>query len=185
MSPQGYLHDKLDVKVLILFILARIETPLDVDQIYEVAYQDESLNYFVLAESLPELCDTGHLSVDQNGCYTITEKGRKQGGFVEDSLAIPVVQKVSVSIQQKIDQIRRESLLSTEVQQDENGNYMAVLHYRDNELPLMTISLYSPNESHAAAMANNMRKNITDIYKAAIEAATDDKRVKRQRRHDD
>ena len=98
VEPRGYLHDKVDVKVLILFILARIDTPLSTQEIFEVAYQDDSLNYFVLAESLPELVETGHLKTDEKGRYSITEKGRQQGADVEDSLAVPVVQKVSVSI---------------------------------------------------------------------------------------
>ena len=59
-EPKGFLHTKLDVKVLILFILARIDTPLSAQEIYEVAYQDESLNYFTFAESLPELVESGH-----------------------------------------------------------------------------------------------------------------------------
>lgn len=185
MSPQGYLHNKLDVKVLILFILARIETPLDVDQIYEVAYQDESLNYFMLAESLHELTDTGHLNVDDQNRYTITEKGRKHGSYTEDSLAVPVVEKVSVSIQAKIDQLRRESLLSTEVTQDEKGNWIATLHYSDNDMPLMSVSLFAPNEAHGQAMAENMKKNITSIYKAAVDAATDEKKNRSRRTYED
>lgn len=185
MSPQGYLHNKLDVKVLILFILARIETPLDVDQIYEVAYQDDSLNYFMLAESLHELSDTGHLHLDDQNKYTITEKGRKHGSYTEDSLAVPVVEKVSVSIQAKIDQLRRESLLSTAVTQDEHGNWVATLHYADNSLPLMSISLFAPNETHGKLMAENMRKNITDIYKAALDAATDEKKGRKRKVYED
>lgn len=184
MSPQGFLHNKLDVKVLILFILSRIDAPLDVDQVYEVAYQDDSLNYFVLAESLHELTDTGHLNIDEQNRYTITEKGRKQGSFVEDSLAVPVVEKVSAAIQVKLDQLRRESLLSTEVTQDDDGNWIATLHYSDNKLPLMTVSLFAPNEAHGQAMANNMKKHITDIYKAALDAATDAKNNQGRRLHD-
>ena len=185
MPPQGFLHNELDVKILILFITARIDTPLDVDEIYEVGYQDESLNYFMLAESVHQLKDTGHLQSEDGVHFTITEKGRKHGGYVEDSLAIPVVEKVSVAIQEKISQLRRDSLLSTEVSQDENGNYIATLRYRDNELPLMTVSLYSPNVEHAAIMAKNMRKNITMIYKAAMDAATDEENRKKKLRRED
>ena len=183
MSPQGYLHNEMDVKVLILFILARIETPLDVDEIYEVAYQDDSLNCFMLANCLHELKLTGHVAAEDNMHYTITEKGKKQGGYVEDSLAIPVVEKVSISIQKKIDQIRRDSLLTTEVHQDENGVWIASLHYRDNDLPLMSISLFAPNEEHAYAMAENMRKHNNVIYKTALDAATNQDKYRRKK-HD-
>lgn len=182
--PQGFLHDKLDVKVLILFILARIETPLDVDQIYEVAYQDESLNYFVLAESVHELTDTGHLHQDEQGRYTITDKGRTQGGFVEDSLAVPVVEKVSAAIQLKIDALYRDSLLTTEAEQDESGHWIATLNYREDDKPLMRVSLMAPNESHAKAMAENMKKYVSILYKTAMDAATDEARIRNQNRHE-
>lgn len=182
--PQGFLHDKLDVKVLILFILARIDTPLDVDEIYEVAYQDESLNYFVLAESVHELTDTGHLQQDDSGKYTITEKGRTQGGFVEDSLAVPVVEKVSVAIENKVNQLYRDSLLSTRFYQDENGHWISSLTYQEDTKPLMQVSLLAPNEGHAKAMAENMKKNVSALYKAAMDAATDEERHRRKRNHE-
>ena len=95
MEPLGYLHDKMDVKVLVLFILSRIDSPLRLEDLYEVAYQDDSLNYFTLVESLGELQESGHITADAEGRYYITEKGRTQGSYVEDSLAVPVVQKVS------------------------------------------------------------------------------------------
>ena len=40
MEPLGYLHNKMDVKVLVLFILSRIDSPLRLEDLYEVAYQD-------------------------------------------------------------------------------------------------------------------------------------------------
>ena len=56
MEPLGYLHNKMDVKVLVLFILSRIDSPLRLEDLYEVAYQDDSLNYFTLVD-LQELCE--------------------------------------------------------------------------------------------------------------------------------
>ena len=37
----GFIHDMLDVKVLILFVTARADYPMSCQQIYEVSYQDE------------------------------------------------------------------------------------------------------------------------------------------------
>lgn len=149
MEPRGYLHNKLDVKVLILFILARIDTPLTGQEIYEVAYQDESLNYFTFAESLPELVASGHLQADKRERYSITDKGRQQGSFVEDSLAVPVVQKVSAAITEKLTQLRRDSYITTTVAQDENGYWISTLHYQDDGMPMMTLSLMAPSETLA------------------------------------
>lgn len=171
--PVGSLHDKVDVKVLILFILARIDKPLSVDEIYEVAFQDDSLNYFVLAESVPELKDSGHLKVDEKGRYSITEMGRKQGSYVEDSLARALVLKVTDAIRKKNDQIRRDGYLSSAVTQDENGYWIATLNYHDDKLPLMTLSLMAPNEPLGEAMIRNMKKQIDVIYKTCVDIAID------------
>ena len=171
MEPHGFLHDKLDVKVLILFILARIDTPLDVDDIYTIAYQDDSLNYFVLAESLPELRDSGHLTMDEKGRYSITEKGRTQGSYVEDSLAIPVVQKVTKAINDKKNQLRRDSYFTTAVTQDENEHWIATLNYLDDGLPLMRVSLMAPSQEVGEEMAKNMRKHVDIVYKTCMDVA--------------
>lgn len=173
MPPVGFLHDKMDVKILILFILNRIETPLRQEDIYEVAYQDDSLNYFVFVESIQELTQSGHMEQGQDGRYTITEKGRKQGTVVEDSLAIPVVQKVSVAIQKKIDQLHRESLLTTAVEQDENGKWIVTLRYRDGDMPLMSLSLMAPDQTVGEAMGANLKRHIKELYKTSMDCATD------------
>lgn len=171
MEEVGFLHNKLDVKVLILFILARIDTPLTGQEIFEIAYQDDSLNYFTFAESLPELAKSGHLKADEKNRYTITDKGRKQGSYVEDSLAIPVVQKVSAAIAEKEIQLRRDGYITTTVVQDENGYWIASLCYKDDGMPMMTLSMMAPNEALGQTMAANLKKNADALYKANLDIA--------------
>ncbi len=172
MEPLGYLHNKMDVKVLVLFILSRIDSPLRLEDLYEVAYQDDSLNYFTLVESIGELQTSGHIAADAEGRYYITDKGRTQGSYVEDSLAVPVVQKVSAAIADKINQLHRESMLTTDIRQDENGKWIASVHYRDGDMPMMSLSLMAPNEDIGKAMAENMTHSIAQIYKSAMDCAT-------------
>lgn len=173
MEPHGFLHNKLDVKVLILFILARIDTPLSGQEIYEVAYQDDSLNYFMLAESLPELVRSGHITQDEKGRYAITDKGREQGTYVEDSLAVPVVQKVSAAISHKQMLLRRDGYITTDVTQDKNGYWIVTLRYQDEKLPMMTLSLMAPNEPLGQEMAKHLKKHADMLYKYNLDTAID------------
>lgn len=172
MEPLGYLHNKMDVKVLVLFILSRIDSPLRLEDLYEVAYQDDSLNYFTLVESLNELQSSGHISADTEGRYYITDKGRTQGSYVEDSLAVPVVQKVSAAIAGKINQLHRESMLTAEIRQDEKGHWITAVHYRDGDMPMMSVSLMAPSQEIGRVMAENMKRGIGTIYKTAMDCAT-------------
>ena len=171
MGPTGYLHDEMDVKVLILFILARIDTPLSVQEVYEVAYQDDSLNYFMFADCISRLADTGHVLKDERGRFTISEKGKQQGKFVEDSLAVPVVNKVSAAIEQKKIALRRDGYLTTSVDQDENGYWTVTLNYKDDGMPMMSITLMAPNQQLGHAMAENLKKQANVIYKTNMDFA--------------
>ena len=179
-SPQGYLHKKLDVKLLILFILARVDTPMPAQDLYEVAYQDESLNYFTFQECLPELVTSGHLKVDEQNRYTITELGRQQGAQVEDSLAVPVVNKVSLAIDELRIRLRRAHNVTAEAEQDENGAHYAVLRYRDDGRLLMTLSLLAPDERVARSMAENLLRGADALYRDSMKQAIRDKKEGRR-----
>ena len=91
---------------------------------------------------------------------------------MEDSLAVPVVQKVSAAIADKINQLHRESMLTTDIRQDENGKWIASVHYRDGDMPMMSLSLMAPNEDIGKAMAENMKHSIAQLYKTAMDCAT-------------
>ena len=55
MEQHGFIHDMLDVKVLILYIMSRVQYPVNVDKVYELAYQDDCVSYFDVAQALPEM----------------------------------------------------------------------------------------------------------------------------------
>ena len=50
MKRLGFIHDMMDVKVLILFVTARSNYPMTNQEIYELCYQDECLSYFDVSE---------------------------------------------------------------------------------------------------------------------------------------
>ena len=61
MKRLGYIHNMMDVKVLILFVASRSNYPLTVQEIYELCYQDECLSYFDVCTAVPEMVTSGHL----------------------------------------------------------------------------------------------------------------------------
>ena len=55
MQRLGFIHDMMDVKVLILFVMSRVGYPVNVQQIYELCFQDDCLSYFDVCTALPEM----------------------------------------------------------------------------------------------------------------------------------
>ena len=69
MQRLGFIHDMLDVKVLILFVMARVSYPVNIQQIYELSYQDDCLSYFDVCTAVPEMVKSGHLKELEEGQF--------------------------------------------------------------------------------------------------------------------
>ena len=82
MQRLGFIHDMMDVKVLILFVMARVGYPVTVQQIYELCFQDDCLSYFDVCTAIPEMEGSSHLKKMEGDCYEITEKGRETAKLV-------------------------------------------------------------------------------------------------------
>ena len=89
MAKAGFIHDKLDIKFLVLYLMARVASPVDFSTLADLTFCDDGVEYFDFAAALAELVDTGHLELKDDK-YSITEKGRRNGKICESSLAYSV-----------------------------------------------------------------------------------------------
>ena len=107
MQRYGFIHDMMDVKVLILYVMSRVSDPVDTQQLYELCYQDECLSYFDVCTAVPELVDSGHLQKVGDEHYEITQKGREHCTLTEDSIAFSVRQRAENAVAVFNRQLRR------------------------------------------------------------------------------
>ena len=85
----GFIHDKLEIKFLILYITARVIEPIPFDTVWDLAMCDEGVDYFDFAECLSDLVRTEHLTLSADGLYAITDKGLRNSRICESSLPTP------------------------------------------------------------------------------------------------
>ena len=90
----GFIHDKLEIKFLILYITARVIEPIPFDTVWDLAMCDEGVDYFDFAECLSDLVRTEHLTLSADGLYAITDKGREHEEITCDAIAYPVMQRL-------------------------------------------------------------------------------------------
>ena len=67
MPGKGFVQDELDLKVLILYIAARVIEPVPFDTILDLTLCDDAIDYFDFSECLRDLVDTGHLTLSEEG----------------------------------------------------------------------------------------------------------------------
>ena len=174
MQRLGFIHDMLDVKVLILFVMARVSYPVTVGEIYELCYQDDCLSYFDVCTAVPEMVKSGHLKEQEDQKYAITEKGKADGSLTEDSIAFTVKQRAENAVAKYNRQIRRSSFVKTQVIPRESGDYSVVMALDDEIGNLMTLELVAPDQRQAVRLGKLFEKKAEMIYNLTMAELLDE-----------
>ncbi len=169
MEQRGYIHNMMDVKVLVLYIMSRVLYPVDLQKIYELAYQDDCLSYFDLAQAVPQMVDSGHLEEVEGKRYVITEKGREACAVTEDAVAYPVMQRAQAAVDRYNRAVRRSSFVKTSVRQREGGDYSVSLSLNDEVSDLLKMELMAPTQKHAYRLAAAFSENAETIYRLIMD----------------
>ena len=174
MQRLGFIHDMLDVKVLILFVTARSSFPMTMQEVYEVCYQDDCLSYFDVCTAIPEMVVSGHLREAEEGKYEITEKGRQDGSLTEDSIAFTVKQRAENAVSRFNRQLRRSSFVKTQILPRENGDYSVVMALDDEQGNLMTLELMAPDQRQAVRLSKLFERKAENVYNLTMAELLDE-----------
>ena len=164
MQRLGFIHDMMDVKVLILFVAARSNYPMTNQEIYELCYQDECLSYFDVCTAIPEMVASGHLRQTEDERYEITEKGRSDGALTEDSIAFTVKQRAENAVDRYNRQLRRSSFVKTQILPRDNGEQSVMMILDDEIGNLMTLELIAPDQRQAVRLGKLFEKKAETLY---------------------
>lgn len=170
MERRGFIHDMLDVKVLILYVMARTERPVSSQTIYEFCYQDESLSYFDVQESIPQMVTTGHLEQIEDDLYQITEKGRAAEEVTSDSIAFPVRERARLAVENYNRAQKRDQFLRTGIVKKEDGEYTVHMGLDDMRGPLMDLALTAPTLQQARRLEAAYRRHAEIVYQSVLVA---------------
>lgn len=174
MQRLGFIHDMLDVKVLILFVMSRTSYPATSQQIYELCYQDDCLSYFDVCAAIPQLVTSGHLKEYENETYEITEKGKADGALTQDSIAFTVRCKAENAVNRFNRQLRRSSFVKTRVLPRESGDFSVIMELDDETGTLMTLELAAPNQRQAVRLNKLFEKKAELVYNMVMAELLDE-----------
>ena len=174
MQRLGFIHDMMDVKVLILFVMGKVNYPVSIQQIYELCYQDDCLSYFDVCTAVPQMVKSGHLKEAEGESYVITDKGRADGSLTEDSIAFTVKQKAENAVSRFNRQIRRSSFVKTQIIPRESGDYSVIMALDDEMGNLMTLELLAPDQRQAVRLGKLFEKKAEAVYNLTMAELLDE-----------
>ena len=168
MSRTGFIHDKLDIKFLILYLMARVASPVDFATLADLTFCDDGVEYFDFAASVAELVETGHLQLEGER-YTITEKGRRNGKICESSLAFSVRRKCDRNLARGNGVLRRDAQVRAEILPREDSGVTLRLILDDDKGNIMTLDMLTVSEEQAGQLAENFRAQPEKLYESILQ----------------
>lgn len=171
--PRGFIRDKLQLKLLILYILDHLIEPVDQPHLLDLTLCDEGVDYFSFSEALAELVDSGHVVLVEN-LYAISAKGREHCQAGESAVPTSVRMKCDRNTGLANAILRRNSQMQTEVHPRTDGEFDVQLSLSDDGGSVISMELASSSQEQALRMTDNFRKHAEEIYNAILTALLDD-----------
>jgi len=169
MAGPGFIHDKLEIKFLILYIAARVIEPIPFDAVLDLTMCDDAIDYFDFSECLADLVKTEHLTLDAEGLYAITEKGIRNSAICESSLPYSVRLRCDKNLEVWNRKLRRKNQVKASWEQRRNGTYTLKLSLDDDMGSVMDLRLMVPREDMAKLLAERFRKSPEQLYGKIME----------------
>ena len=167
MDRLGFIHEKLDIKILILFILRRLPGVVEPETLLELCQCDGGIGYFDYSDCLSELVETGHIEKHETG-YSITEKGARNADAVDSSLPFSVRSKALELLAPVEERLRRAAMLTTR-HEVLDGGYMVELAMSDGVGEVINLKLLCADEAQAKLMEKNFRLDAEGYYQKIVE----------------
>jgi len=173
MNNFGFIHDDLDIQILILYILEKLPGPIEHYRLSDLALFDGGFTWFDYSQCLAKLIRTGHIT-DENGVYEITDKGRRNVNAVATSLPYTVRAKADRLCAPVAAAMRRSSMIETASEPTRNGEQTVSLRLSDGVGEIISMRLAVPNEELAETIEKRFRDKAEELYNQIILLLTEE-----------
>lgn len=162
----GFINDKLDIKILILFVLRRLPAEIDSERLADLILIDGGVGYFDYKECLAELATTAQIE-DDDGLIKITAKGSRNGEILESGLPYSVRMKAEKTLTPVAEEMRRSAMILANHEVTESGItvYLAV---SDGIGTIFDLKILAADEEQAKKIERNFRRKAEEYYNRFI-----------------
>lgn len=154
------------VKILLCYLLNRLNKPITADQLYEIAVSDGNVNYFIYSEAMEDLMKNETIikeTSDDVEYLILAEKGKTGAEQFRQYVPKSFRDRILSSALKFFAKLKRENEVVCELIPLENGYYVhcRILDISDD---LMELKIFAPDEEQAELIKEKIIMNPTEFY---------------------
>lgn len=165
------MHDITENKLILLFILDKIQMPITNTQITEIVMKDELMNYFILQQYLSELTNTSQISVyneKEKQLYKLTPEGKQTLSYFQNRIPLSIREKILESILEKKKEYKKSAEITSDYFPQTGGGYIVECKIIENETSLIELKLSVGTKEQAKHVCEYWKEHSGKVYTEII-----------------
>lgn len=154
-------------KLIILYILSRVDFPLTNAQLTAFILEKEYTNYFNIQRAISDLLDDEFITVKtirNSSLYRITETGTETLLFFDNLISSGIKEDIEKYLAENKYKLKEEVSTPADYTQIRKGEFSVKLSVIERDSHIIDLSIIVPTEEEAATICNNWSEKSSDVY---------------------
>lgn len=154
-------------KLIILYILSRVDFPLANAQLTAFILEKEYTNYFNIQKAISELLDDKYIAlktIRNTSLYLITDSGNETLLFFDNLISPGIKEDIEVYLAKNKYKLKEELSTPADYSHVKKGEFSVRLRVIERDTHLIDLTLTVPSEEEAILMCNKWSEKSSNIY---------------------
>lgn len=154
-------------KLIILYMLEKLDFPLTNAQISEFILEQGYTNYFTLQQAISEMVEAGFVreeTTHNRTLYHLTEDGSQTISFFKDNISSAIRNDIDNYMKEKNYELKNEVSVKADYYKNTSKEWTVRCQITEQETTLLDLSLTVPTETEAVNVVNNWNRKNQELY---------------------
>ena len=154
-------------KLIILYILDKVDFPLTNAQMSNFILEKEYTNYFTIQQAISELTDSKLITCEtirNSSRYEITDSGRETLSFFGNKVSEPIKNDILEFLHKNKYALRNEVANIADYYLSTNDEFVVRCQVKEKDTSIIDLSVTVPTEKEATAICNNWKTKSQEVY---------------------
>ncbi|MBO5479281.1 MAG: DUF4364 family protein [Clostridia bacterium] len=162
-------------KVLILYILNKLNKPINNESLLRLVLSVQEMNYFYFQQFLLDLLENKYIigyTKEDKTMYKITDVGRETLSLTDDLLPGIMKLKIDNALKEEVDEVQNQNHAISEFIPRNENEFLVKCKLIQNNITVFELNLNASSREQAKYIAQKWEKENEEIYPIILELLT-------------